>query len=196
MSAYLLTFLTLVFGILCGYLLVTEFPSNKMITAPLPSGKTKTSVVTLPPDAVIISSCSLHQGALYVKPSDIPIGPMYMVNNGKVIGLEFMLDRSQFLAGQSFDFLRGLGMKVDHINVGYLEHGHAGHNTPHYHVDLYNISREEEQAITCPGSQDSEKMMDMGSSSATMDNPPSKILSGTPSPISSVTAMPSDMRMP
>lgn len=111
--------------------------------------------ISLPADAVVIQACSDHRGKLYVKPSDIPVGPVYMVNNGKVIGVEFMLAKDDFLSGKSFKYLAGLGIKVDHVNIGLLSQGHEGYPVPHYHVDVYAISKAEEDAIICPGSSTS-----------------------------------------
>lgn len=150
---YLLSLIILVVGFILGFSLNSFFP-NKLF-APAQTVP-QTAEVTLPADATRIQACADNRGALYVRPSDIPgvshqsaVGPLFMVNNGKVVGLEFMLNKEQLLNGVVFKYLSGLGMKVDHVNIGLLPHGHAGLSIPHYHVDIYNISRSEEEAIIC-----------------------------------------------
>lgn len=108
------------------------------------------SEIKLPPDATLLQSCADRKGALYARPSDIPTGPIYMVQSGKVIGIEFMLDQAEFLANKSFTGLEAAGVKVHHANVGLVSKGHEGFPKPHYHVDLYTVDAETEQAISCP----------------------------------------------
>lgn len=108
--------------------------------------------ITLPSDVVKIQSCAAHKGTLYVKPQNIPVGPVFMVNKGEVIGIEYMLSKANFLDGKSFNFLEGLGMKVNHVNIGLLSAGHEGYQAAHYHVDLYIVDKNVEQGIKCPAS--------------------------------------------
>ncbi len=113
---------------------------------------TDTGKIMLPATAVRIQACADHQGALYVEPQNIPTGPVYMVNGGEVIGIEYMLAQSEFLAGKSYSNLSGLGTKVNHTNVGFLSTGHEGYAVPHYHIFLYAVSQDIEQNIICPKS--------------------------------------------
>jgi hypothetical protein len=110
----------------------------------------ETGEIKLPADAVQIQSCSDRRGKLYVKPSDIPVGPVYMVNNDKVIGIEYMLSKDEFLAGKSYSQLAGIGVKVNHVNIGLLSQGHEGYESPHFHVDMYTIPSSEADTIVCP----------------------------------------------
>lgn len=148
-SPYLLSLATLFIGVILGYFYVKEFPKNNV-------GKninlTNNQEILVPGDAVVIESCSDHQGTLYLRPSDVPIGPIYMVNNGKVIGLEYMLDRNQFLSGKTFDNLPAFNLSINHTKIFYLDKGHAGNNDSHYHVDLYIVSKDVEQGIVCKDS--------------------------------------------
>lgn len=141
----------LVIGVGFGYLLSNMLGGNKGTTN-APAVAQKSADLTLPPDAVRIQACSDHRGSLYVKPADIPVGPVYMVNNGKVIGVEFMLAKDEFLNGKSFKYLSGLGVKVDHVNIGLLSQGHEGYPIPHYHVDMYSVPKSVEDGITCSSS--------------------------------------------
>ena len=124
------------------------------------------STIALPLDATRIVACDDKHGALYVEPQNIPTGPVYMVNNNKVIGLEFMIDKADFDAGKSFTNLAGLGIKVDHVNMTLYPSGHAGMPLPHYMIDFYTISSAKANAIKCaPGSSNTIMNMNEGSGS-------------------------------
>lgn len=141
---YLIAAAALAVGLLLGFLFANFLVGPKPTPAPPPQE------VTLPPDAVRVQSCANNKGTLYAKPADIPGGPVYLVNNGKVIGIEFMIGRDDLLGGKNFKALPGLDLKLNHTNIGFLSQGHEGNAIPHYHFDLYSVSAEVEQAITCP----------------------------------------------
>lgn len=146
---YPVAVLALIVGIVLGYFIFNTLPGNRSSSAPAAQVTENSGEIVLPTDAVQIQACSDHRGALYVKPADIPTGPVYMVYNNKVIGIEYMLGKEDFLGGKSYKDLAGEGVKVDHVNVGLLSQGHEGYPIPHYHVDLYTVSKEVEQAIVC-----------------------------------------------
>ena len=58
--------------------------ANQTVQAPVKK------MVQLPTDAVKISECVPAMGEHWVRPQDIPNGPYYVVDQGKVIGLEYM----------------------------------------------------------------------------------------------------------
>lgn len=148
-STYLLMIISLFVGVLVGYSFFIAYPLEK-ISPDISYTQPNSKELTLPADAVRIQSCANHKGSLYAKPSNIPDGPVYMVYNGKVIGIEFMLDKDDFLQGKSYQFLSALNVQVNHVNIGFLSQGHEGYPIPHYHVDLYTVGKEEELAIKCP----------------------------------------------
>lgn len=114
------------------------------------SGKTTTDApIQVPQGATIISQCAVGRGTQYVLPSNIPHGPVFNVYKGNVIGLEYMIGRDDLAQDMSFYNLPLYGKKYDHIDVGLMSQGHAGYPEPHYHVDIYNISRAASTAITC-----------------------------------------------
>lgn len=139
---------TLIIGLLGGYVLVQSF-AGKPQGEQKPEAQENNTTLVLPDDASLIQSCSDRRGSLYVKAADIPVGPIYMVNNGKVIGLEYMLSKDEFLQGKSYKDLKALGLKVDHVNIGLLSQGHEGYTNSHYHVDMYTVGRSVEEAIKC-----------------------------------------------
>ncbi len=153
MLIYPLTLGALLIGVGLGYLLFTSLTgSTNGGTQPAVVTTESQASITLPTDAVQIQRCSDHRGTLYIRPSDIPVGPVYMVRENKVIGIEYMLAKDEFLNSKSYKDLAGLGAKIDHVNIGLLSVGHEGYAVPHYHVDMYTVSKEEEQAIVCPAS--------------------------------------------
>ncbi len=162
---YLIAIVTLVLGLGIGYLIRgTTIPQTQTTTTNTPV--TQMKEVTLPSGAVQIQACANNKGALYVKPEDIPVGPIYMVHKGKVIGIEFMLGKEDLLSGKSFKFLSGLEINVNHVNIGLLSAGHEGYTAPHYHVDLYLVDKTTESAITCPGAPSAIPLSEIQSTSS------------------------------
>ncbi len=148
-GTYILILVLFILGAILGYVLHQFLPGSEKAPPPPVSPNT---ALTLPPDAVQIQACSNNRGTLYVKPQDIPVGPIYMVHKGKIVGIEFMLSQEDFVQGKNYKHLSGLGVNIDHVNVGLFSHGHEGYTSPHYHVDLYTITKEEEAQIVCPQS--------------------------------------------
>lgn len=105
----------------------------------------------VPEGATVISECAKGRGKQFVLPENIPFGPVYNVHNGKVTSIEFMPAQEDFSAAAKKDFLDlKLGnVEYDHMNVGLLSKGHAGYPAPHYHIDVFTISRAESLKITC-----------------------------------------------
>lgn len=111
---------------------------------------TNNGKIVLPTKAVRIQGCADRQGALYVEPQNIPVGPVFMVYDGEVIGIEYMLGKDEFLSGKSYESLAGLDIKVNHARIGFLSAGHEGYASPHYHIFLYTVPESVERGIICP----------------------------------------------
>jgi hypothetical protein len=143
-------FIVLLLGLLIGGL-ITYFllPAKMNRLDSLPKVNVQNNRISLPTNAIQIQKCADYKGTLFVEPENIPVGPVYMVKNGEVIGIEYMLSKEEFLNGKSYKFLKGLGLKVDHVNIGLLSKGHEGYTAPHYHVDIYTVPQDFEQQILC-----------------------------------------------
>lgn len=127
------------------------FGAGRM-TAPKPKPTPVASLAdtfTLPQNATIISQCAKNRGTQYVLPKDIPLGPVYNVYNNKVIGIEYMIGKSDLIGGESYLNLPLNGQKYDHVNIGLLSNGHAGYPAPHYHVDIMTVPTSVTDKITC-----------------------------------------------
>jgi hypothetical protein len=103
----------------------------------------------VPPEAEVINECAEGRGKQYVLSENLPKGPVYGVWNGEITSVEYMLGKEEFLGGQDFTNLDLMNARYDHVDVGLLSEGHSGYPEPHYHVDLYTISDEKSQQITC-----------------------------------------------
>lgn len=106
--------------------------------------------LSVPNDATVISQCAEGKGSLHVRPQDIPQGPVYIVHEGEVIGIEFMVGQEDLMdEGKSLLDLPLFDMEYDHVNIGLLSQGHAGYPSPHYHVDIMSVPKSVTDTITC-----------------------------------------------
>lgn len=118
---------------------------------PQPSdSKQPVTELSVPQGATVIAQCVEKRGTQYISPTDIPYGPIYDVHNGKVIGVEFMVEKAQLDSltndVRRFDLPEG---QFKHVMMGNEPHGHAGLAADHYHIDFMLITPEESDAITC-----------------------------------------------
>ena len=120
------------------------------------------TMIKIPQNATMVAQCAVGEGTQYVRPSDIPQGPIYNVWNNKVTGVEFMLAQSKIAANKTLD-LALKNQKYDHIDVMYEAAGHAGFTEPHYHIVLSMLSYADEQKITCDANSASHSSHDMSS---------------------------------
>lgn len=128
--------------------------SSKNSTSKTATNTNKVEVVekelTVPQGATVIAQCAKGRGTQYALPKDIPLGPVYNVYEGKVIGIEFMVGKDDLVgAAKSYFNLPLSGAKYDHVNIGLLSQGHAGFTSPHYHVDIMMVPKTTTDKITC-----------------------------------------------
>ncbi|MDQ3239342.1 MAG: hypothetical protein M3P33_02350, partial [bacterium] len=134
----------------------------------------KSSVVTLPKDAVKISGCIPFMGDHYIQPSKLPNGPFYTTYNNKVTSIEFMFEASTVPGEKeakmsqkdamamiqkhnlSFaDLVKEHDFGFDLMNLSYdyltlnWSAPHSGTPVPHFDLHLYLVSRAETKNI-CP----------------------------------------------
>ena len=109
------------------------------------------ATLKVPVGASVVAQCTAGEGMQYIAPKDIPMGPIYNVWKGNVVGLEYMLPESDIAKGKGLD-LAALSQQYDHVDVAYEAEGHAGLTEPHYHIMLSTLTYEQEKQITCGGS--------------------------------------------
>src|SRR5438093_461527 len=110
---YILLILALMIGVGAG-----SYILSKNQKTPSSNITKKEATVSLPADAQKIEECVNQEGALYIRQEDIPVGPVYMVHNNQIIGLQYMVPKDKIISNNSMDFLPSHGVKVDHVDIG------------------------------------------------------------------------------
>jgi len=86
-------------------------------------------------------------GVLYVQPDTLPAGPFLGYDReGSLVNTTYMLPLDELNEQSSFESLGTSDREVDHVDVQYNP-GHPGVDEPHYHVILWHISSEEQEAF-------------------------------------------------
>lgn len=105
----------------------------------------------IPADVLLVSPCVKGMGEHWANPKNLPLGPIYGVYDGKPVFTEVMIDKASFASGKSYvDVLQPLpGYTIDHVDIEYVPHGHAGYPIPHYDVHAYYVTHAAHVAF-CP----------------------------------------------
>ena len=116
--------------------------------------------VTLPEDAQKLSDLIPSMGEHWANPKDLPIGPIYLVHDGEVIGMEYMFTvdlmkeaRIATPEGElAFRYLPELPVEawIDHVEIEYMSHGHEGFDVPHFDIHFYLVNPEERHKKLVP----------------------------------------------
>lgn len=116
-----------------------------------------TAGLSIPTDAIKLSECVPNMGEHYANPANLPFGPIYLVDNGKVIGIEYMIHENE-LEENILDIdghktgkpaiMSAFNTKFDHVELNYNPEGHEGDEVAHYDLHMYLVSAEE-QAKAC-----------------------------------------------
>ncbi len=127
------------------------YPSNLLEPSTQTSVKDVSSTeLSVPQDATVIAQCAKGRGTQYALPKDIPLGPVYNVYEGKVIGIEYMVGKDDLLtSAKSYLNLPLKNIKYDHVNIGLLSQGHAGFPQPHDHVSFMMVPTSLTDKIIC-----------------------------------------------
>lgn len=107
------------------------------------------SVDVLPEGYVQIAPFVMREGGAYGRgvPGTLPYDPVYRVDQGKIIGIEYLLTAEELAAGKSWTNLGGLeGMPpVDHVDLLFVpsyQNGSEWKDIPLYWLRLYFVSVE------------------------------------------------------
>ncbi|MBI2328309.1 MAG: hypothetical protein HYU85_01440 [Chloroflexi bacterium] len=122
------------------------------------------TAVTLPKEAQKLSEVVPRMGEHWAIPKGLPLGPLYLVHQGKVIGMEYMYTQemlketpvpppAQEELGPVIRELDPLpvGATINHMTVSFNPQGHAGFTVPHYDAHLYFITPEERNKVIPAG---------------------------------------------
>ena len=106
-----------------------------------------------PPGVVQISPCVPTMGEHWANPDDLPMGPIFTVDKGQLISIEYMPGQNHFAAGRSWNDLtfryNGEPLAIDHADIDFQAHVHEGYEVPHCDMHFYLVSHREDRAITC-----------------------------------------------
>ncbi len=113
--------------------------------------------VKLPEGAQQLTELVPTMGEHWADPAELPLGPIYLVHDGEVIGMEYMWSE-EMLQTVSLDTPEGLfeffalqpldvSGTVDHMEVALMPDGHEGFEVPHWDLHLYFISAEEQAEL-------------------------------------------------
>ncbi len=108
-------------------------------------------------DAQKLSDVVPAMGEHWANPAQLPLGPIYLVHKGEVIGLEYMWTEDMMQAvsiptpagPEEFSALVPLpvGVTVNHVDIAFMPHGHEGFEVPHRDIHMYFITQEEKAAV-------------------------------------------------
>ena len=114
------------------------------------------TVARLPPGTVQISPVVPGMGEHWANPKNLPLGPIYCVIQQRIVCAEFMISQKDFAKGKSFPVLEAPLRKghrlppLNHLDVGFEPHGHAGFEVPHYDLHMYFIGKKDLKRLTAP----------------------------------------------
>ncbi len=106
-----------------------------------------TSSAAGPPDATYKKVSTLvalpdfipGMGTLYVKPSTLPIGPFLAYDrNDTLVATIYMVPLKDMNNRQNFSDLAVGSNRVEQVDINFNP-GHAGVETPHYHVTIWHV---------------------------------------------------------
>ncbi len=108
--------------------------------------------ISLPPQAIVTSACTVGRGKQYIIPKDIPQGPIYDVKNSKVIAIEYVLGVKALLSNpdtfSSTLLLLAKGYNVDHFTVVPVA-PQPGDTDQFIHLIMFVVTKAEANSITC-----------------------------------------------
>ncbi|CCQ96295.1 exported hypothetical protein [[Clostridium] ultunense Esp] len=104
-------------------------------------------VLDLPDGTIQLTPSVPGMGEHWGNPKDLPVGPIYGVEDGKLVFIEQMLKQEDFANGKNFENIAGMkglpSPSVDHTDIDFQPNGHEGFEIPHYDLHHYFVSHEE-----------------------------------------------------
>ena len=126
--------------------------------------------IKLPPQAIVTSACTPGRGKQYIIPKDIPQGPIYDVENSKVIAIEYVLSFSSLLQNSSAFSSTILHLTktypVDHFTL-VPDASQASSSGQLVHLIMFIVPQSEADKITCGGASSSAGSNVSGSTGST-----------------------------
>lgn len=110
-------------------------------------GATRTvHILDLPKGVELLNPNADGMVELWAKPADLPMGPIFGVEYGKLVFLEYRVEQDFFIKGNSLNSLNGFkgipSPAVDHVSFKFSEEGQPGLEKPHYDIHIFFVSAE------------------------------------------------------
>ena len=106
-----------------------------------------------PPGVVQLTPCVPNMGEHWANPVNMPLGPIYTVDRGRLISIEYMPSQADFAAGRSWTDLKflywGSPLTIQHADIEFQPQGHEGYEIPHYDMHFHLVTHTDDRAITC-----------------------------------------------
>jgi hypothetical protein len=141
----------IVAGLCTGAFFLGKHHEKVIVRSPAPQP------INLPPQATVLTACVPGRGKQYIIPKDIPTGPIYDVENSKVIAVEYNLNIAQLLENSDtfsnaiLDITRQY--QVNHFSLVPATTSATSASNPsaltNFHLIMFMVSKSVSNAITC-----------------------------------------------
>lgn len=103
-------------------------------------------VLDLPNGAIQLTPSVPGMGEHWGNPKELPIGPIYGVEKGKIVFIEQMLKQEDLASGKNFKNIPGMkglpSPAIEHTDIEFQPNGHEGFEVPHYDLHHYFVTHE------------------------------------------------------
>lgn len=87
-------------------------------------------------------------------PGELPLGPIYGVEKGKLVFIEQMISQEDFVNGVSYTNIPGMkglpSQPIEHSDIEFVPQGHPGFEVPHFDIHHYFVTHEEHLEFSMP----------------------------------------------
>jgi uncharacterized protein (DUF2141 family) len=109
--------------------------------------KQQVYVLLLPGGTIQITPSIPGMGEHWANPKELPIGPIYGVEKGKLVFIEQMISQQDFTEGKNYVDIPGMkglpSPAIVHTDIEFLANGHEGFEVPHFDIHHYFVTHEE-----------------------------------------------------
>ncbi|MBM7570428.1 hypothetical protein [Aquibacillus albus] len=110
--------------------------------------------IALEPVESVYSDGVPGMGQHWGLPDELPTGPIYGVEKGKLIFIEQMISQEDFINGESYVNIPGMkglpSLPIEHTDIEFVPNGHPGFEVPHFDIHHYFVTHEEHLKFSLP----------------------------------------------
>ena len=148
-SPFLYALITFLLGICVGYLLISQFPGKNTTQSSTETKQTKITL-SLPDAAIDLKTCIDKKGNLFADPKALPQGPIFLVDQQNVVGIEYVLNQEEFENKKVYEDLAAFNISINHVQVATLSANYEGKTGDFYSVNLFTVDKKTIDAVKCP----------------------------------------------